>query len=301
MKIKRRTFLLVAKWVIRVAIVSVLFGAWYGYARTSFFVITSYDIRGVDDDSRVSIDSKLHDAAKQKTWGLFSNDKILTYSKKSVINVVHTVATDADTISVRAAGLHTVKIVVTSLTPVLQLHPETHQVITNDGIIFTTKNDIHKYPIIDIASSTVRTITRKGLPMLQLMYKDDAIDRILIEKLVDFSSKVSSIIFPVATIVVSPVGDVSFIDERGMSKVEITEDADSKKVWSTLVSSIDTDPLKSRLANSKDGLEYLDVRFGNKVFYKFYDETLQNGTSTAILEPYESTPSDSFTSATSSR
>ena len=61
---------------------------------------------------------------------------------------------------------------------------------------------------------------------------------------------------------------------------------DQKKVWSTLVSALDTDPLKTKLATDKGKLEYLDVRYGNKVFYRFSDMTFQNKGETGILDDH---------------
>ncbi len=42
-------------------------------------------------------------------------------------------------------------------------------------------------------------------------------------------------------------------------------------VWVTFISAIDTEPLKSKLEKNLKNLEYIDLRFSNKVFYKFKD------------------------------
>ena len=97
------------------------------------------------------------------------------------------------------------------------------------------------------------------------------------------TAKISSVIFPVDSVVVEATGDVLCIDKRGMSKVIFLKDSDFKKTWSTLLSSIDTDPLKTKLLTDKNQLEYLDARYGNKVFYRFSDMTFQNGSVTGIL------------------
>lgn len=288
MKIKRRTLLLIKIWAIRVAVITVVLGLFFGYNSTTFFTITSYDIRGVDEESRLSIDTALHQTANKKVYGVFSNNKILTYSKKSIITTVHETVTDAATITVRAVGLHTVRVTVTLLTPVLRT--EDNHALDENGVIFTTKKDIHTYPTLTIASSTLKTIKNNGLIFSQVTTDDAMIDSIFIENLLALSTKISSLVFPVARIFISKEGDVSLYDERGLSKVMFLRDADTKKVWSTLVSALDTDPLKTKLSTDKEGLLYLDVRYGNKVFYKFNDGTFQNGTSTDILKPHETTP-----------
>jgi hypothetical protein len=250
-------------------------------------------MRGVDDATRPEIEALLHDLSTKKSYKIFPNNKILTYNKKGVIDAVHSVVTDAKTITVEASGLHALRITVTVLTPILR--QEDGQALTEDGIIFFTKQDLHSYPVITIASSTTKTITKNGLTFTQVTTEDDALNAVFLKNLLDFSSKVSSLIFPVAEIFLSQNGDVTLTDERGLSSVLLVKNADMKKVWSTLVSAIDTDPLKTKLANDKENLMYLDVRFGNKVFYKFSDGVFQNGTSTAIMKPDETASTSSQT------
>lgn len=40
-------------------------------------------------------------------------------------------------------------------------------------------------------------------------------------------------------------------------------------VWITFVSAIDVEPLKTKLAQNLSSLDYFDLRFSNKIFYKF--------------------------------
>lgn len=46
-------------------------------------------------------------------------------------------------------------------------------------------------------------------------------------------------------------------------------DADFNKVLENLEASLSTEPLKSKFANNYSSLEYIDLRFGNKVYFKF--------------------------------
>jgi hypothetical protein len=109
----------------------------------------------------------------------------------------------------------------------------------------------------------------------------------------------SAIIFPVENILVERTGDISCMDKDEKSKIIFLKENDYKKVWSTLVSAIDTDPLKTKLATDKDNLEYLDVRYGNKVFYRFSDMAFQNGTVTGILGNHATTTQVVTSSTTS--
>ena len=59
------------------------------------------------------------------------------------------------------------------------------------------------------------------------------------------------------------------MNREGKSEVIFAKSDDVDKIWSNIVSAIDTEPLKSKLEKDKSFLQYLDARFGNKVFYKF--------------------------------
>lgn len=54
-------------------------------------------------------------------------------------------------------------------------------------------------------------------------------------------------------------------------------------VWITFVSAIDAEPLKTKLKDNLEDLDYIDLRFSNKVFYKFKD------TNVDILAPQNET------------
>jgi hypothetical protein len=294
MKIKRRTLHLFKIWAIRIASIVVLCGGYYTYAYTTIFTITSYDIQGVDDASRTRIDTKLHEIAKKKSFLIVPRDKIFTYNNSAIITAVRDEVSDVATISMRPVGLHTVKVSITLLIPVLKT--EDGQAITEDGIIFTPAKSVWSYPSITIASSTKGGVKRSGLPFTQLYFGGEKVDAAFLDTLLSMSTKVSSLIFPVTSILVEETGDVTLSNASGTSKVMFLQDAEPKKVWSTIVSAIDTEPLKSKLDTEKDKLLYLDARYGNKVFYRFSDMTFQNGKGAVIMDNHAST-----TQATSTR
>ena len=59
--------------------------------------------------------------------------------------------------------------------------------------------------------------------------------------------------------------DVTFRLKYGEIRANMKTDADS--VWNSYISAADIEPLKSALDNLDPNFEYLDLRFGNKVFY----------------------------------
>ncbi len=61
-------------------------------------------------------------------------------------------------------------------------------------------------------------------------------------------------------------------DNSGYIYVNINDKADY--VWITFVSVIDVEPLKTKIKNDLENLDYIDLRFSNKVFYKFKNANL---------------------------
>lgn len=290
MKIKRRSLHRLKVWTLRITILVIVFGIYFFYARTELFTITSYDIQGVDNETKQTIVTQLKELSTKKRFKVLPNNKIFTYNATGIVDVIRNNVKDLRTIDIRPSGLHTVKISVTLLVPVLKLDDAT--AITEDGLIFNPSKDIHSYPVIIFASSTKETIKLHGLPFSQLVIGGEKVDAVFLENLLSISTKVTSLIFPVTAIMVDG-DDITLMSASGTSKVMLRSDADPKKAWSTLVSAIDTDPLKSKLENDKKNLLYLDVRYGNKVFYRFSDMSFQNDKGAAIMDPYASSTTTS--------
>jgi hypothetical protein len=286
MRIHKRTLSLLTLWAIRVASIVIIFGGYYTYYWTPFFAITTYTIVGIDQERADGIRIQLAALAQGSHLLVLPNDKILTYNNSGIIAAVRANVPEMETISMRPVGLHTVHVEVTLLKPALQMGDG--KALTKDGVIFSTKKDISTYPLLSLASSTEEVTSIDGLPFKHLMWKDIDVGVSFLGDLLSMSSKVSSVVFPVTSVLVEEGGDVTLTNASGTSKVLFLQQADQKKVWTTLVSAIDTDPLKSKLEHNRDGLLYLDVRYGNKVFYRFNDMAFQNNGLTAILDNHAS-------------
>jgi len=287
MKIKRRTLALIIRWAIKITILTVVTALFYIYFFTQLFTITTYWIVGVDEANRKIIEEQLHNSDDELLFGMLPKDKIFTYGSNIVREHIIKAVPEVASIDMRPVGFNTVKIEIKRLIPIFRMSGT--QGLTEDGFVFTTKEDLQSYPQIAIASSTTKTINNSGLFFTQLVIDDKTDNTIFLRSLHALTDKIGSLIFPVNSIVIETTGDVSCHNERGTSKILFLKDSDYKKVWSTLVSAIDTDPLKSKLKNDKDNLEYLDARYGNKVFYRFSDMTFQKGSVTGILGSHATT------------
>ena len=69
--------------------------------------------------------------------------------------------------------------------------------------------------------------------------------------------------------------------------------------WITFISAIDAEPLKTKLKNDFKNLEYIDLRFSNKIFYKFRNKDIDLFKNNIIEnkreENYQNIDSDSST------
>lgn len=298
MKIKRRTLAFIVRGIINVTIVSAIVALFYVYFATQVFTITSYQISGLDETSRTTVNAQLRALDTKKIYKIFPLNKIFTYSSSVITNTIRSTVPEMATVSIRPVGLHTLKIEVTLLKPIFRVSDT--QALTEDGVIFTTKYNIRSYSRVIIASSTVKTFKNDGVVFTKIVLPDGGEVKDFFTQLNALTTKMSTVIFPIESILVEKTGDVSCFSKEEKSKIIFLKESDYKKVWSTLLSAIDTDPLKTKLANDKDNLEYLDVRYGNKVFYRFSDMAFQNGSVTGILENHATT-TQSITATTSSQ
>jgi hypothetical protein len=281
-------------WLIRFGVLGVVFIVYYIYAFTALFTVTAYDVQGVPEEARARINTELLNFAKKKRYLIVPSDKIFTYGSSGIITIIRKNITDAGVITMRPVGLHTVRISVAVLIPVLKLN-ET-EALSENGIIFTPAKIMNGYPHIAIASSTRKVVKIEGLPFTQLYTGDTVVDDAYLKSVLFVSTQVTSLIFPVASISIEELGDVTLYSAGEHSKVMFLRNADPKKVWSTLVSAIDTEPLKSKLANDTLNLLYLDARYGNKVFYRFDDMMFQNTEDPDILNRHETSTSSTLPS-----
>jgi hypothetical protein len=266
MRIKRSTLTLWKKRFALFCIVASVISLLFVYFKTSIFTITAYELVGVPDMYRDALVAQLKTVSSQKFFGFIPADKILDYRTTKIKEVVVGALPSSQAVKIAPVGLHTIRIKVTSYQPLFKID-DTHA-ISEDGYIYAESKDMSSLVLLSVASSTKRESKNDGVVSVSMT----GIDKTTLSGLVSLITKVDSIIFKVSKIEIDEFDDVSLFDQSGISRIMYVGDANIDKVWSTLVSAIDTDPLKSKLEKNKGNLEYLDARFGNKVFYKFTND-----------------------------
>ena len=265
MKIKRRTIVVLALWLRIVGCVFFVGSILYLYFGTQMFTTTTFSFIGIDKEDTQKIEQALAiELTKEQVW-FFPSNKVLTAPSKHIIKDIKELLPNTDFVKVYPSGFHTLTIEVVPYTPLFRL--SSGRAIDPRGIVYKEQHDISILPMISFAT---------GTPAASFL-----------ANISTFITKVNTMMFPVRYIVINDIEDVYMSEKASSSMLIIKADVDFKKAWSTLVSALDTDPLKTMMQKDKGNLEYIDLRFGNKVFYKFTNAvpvsiiSSHNATSTA--------------------
>ena len=136
-------------------------------------------------------------------------------------------------------------------------------------------SNIKDYDIVNLTSATSTNITLKDriyiytfIKRLESYNMQDS----NIENKEKLKLKIQSVYFDIYK-------DAYLHMEKGEIRINIYNDLDT--VWNDYLSAIGDNKLSYKLKNERDNLDYLDLRFPNKLFYKFktYDQRIL-GTST---------------------
>lgn len=252
---KKRTFVLWRKVLIRVAICLAIFGIFFLYFQTSAFTIKNYDIQGVDEIYKQVLINRFRELEPEKILKILPGNSIFSYHRRAMSRIVHDTLPNTASLSIFPPSLHTIRVVVTPYKPMFR--KSERQAITSTGVVYKEIHDISRLPTLESASSSF--ITSELLSSMSNLYP-----------------KITATLFPVASVYVDENKDIHLRGGQHMSEVIVDGNGDIDKAWSNLLSAIDTEPLKSKLATNKNALQYLDTRFGNKVFYRFTNEEVKS-------------------------
>ncbi|MDO8659580.1 MAG: hypothetical protein Q7K54_03170 [Candidatus Parcubacteria bacterium] len=94
------------------------------------------------------------------------------------------------------------------------------------------------------------------------------------QKFITFKRELEGMKLKPVALYVTPLGDIKVLLSKGSTMITNPEiifkaDADFQKVAENLQAALITEPLQTNLKNKYSSLEYIDLRFGNKVYFKF--------------------------------
>lgn len=258
---RKRTHVLLKRIVIRSTILICCSGALYVYFRTGTFTIHDYRITGTTEEQAEELKKQFGFLADQRIMKLLPGNRVLSYHDDEIRTLITETLPNTSDITLYPSGPHTLTVKIESYTPIFAVS-ETHA-ISENGTVYK-----EIVPIDTFAQLSISTSTEVSQPLLFAMKT--------------LASNIDTVLFKVHYIAIDEFNDIRFFDESKKTNVVVSGDADMTRVWSNIVSAVDTDPLKKNLLEKKDLLEYIDTRFGNKVFYKFTNTSVP-----VIIPPHE--------------
>lgn len=193
-------------------------------------------------------------------------DHIMTYHKDEVTDLINKELPNVESVSVKTAGLHTLNIEITSRTPSFNL--TTGKVLDKHGVIYSELSSTSTLPFLNSSSTP----------------SEDEI-----KTMADFMKRVTTRLFDVSAVEITKDNDIYFFDKTHSVTLKYHKGDDTNILWNTFISALDTPPLSTVLQDKKSALEYVDLRFGNKVFYKFKTEDKNQVVPNTAISTYANT------------
>lgn len=245
---RKKTYLLWKRILKRLGITALLVIIFYTYFYSGFFTLHTYKIIGAPEGYESELTQHIQEISNQKIYKILPGNRSISYHDSAIRELIMDTLPNTKDISIRSTGLHTLSIKLQSYTPVFSVGDG--YAISEDATIYKEISPLADYSKLQIASTTqVQPATLKAVSLL--------------------SQKIGDVLFKVGFVSIDEYGDIRFYNKNKQSYVIIASDSDEGRVWSNILSAIDTNPLKKSLASNPTTLEYIDARFGNKVFYKF--------------------------------
>lgn len=199
------------------------------------------------EDYTIRITDVTNPLLKEKHFYLIPTSHTVFIPKSNIMKQIQTNYPEIKTVDITHKGLTTIEIDYVLRTPLFRL--DNGLAVDTEGVVYQEPKDINNLPILTL---------KVNLPNKEKL-KDISL----------FSKKLKTTLNEVREIIVDENYDVSYLFSQSNSYIITTLKDDTDILWSTLISAITTDPLLSTLNSSKKSLRYIDLRFGNKVFYKF--------------------------------
>ncbi|MEN9551752.1 MAG: hypothetical protein RI935_129 [Candidatus Parcubacteria bacterium] len=253
------------------------------YRTTSYFLITSYTVVGIDDTKQEALVSLIRQAEQGNSFFLFPHNKSLTYNHQAIVKSVNTLIADTQSVSVALKDRNTIVISIERFVPLFRVSTST--VMSKEGVIFDCDIKECNLPFFELSFAT-STKKISGSDRIVI----NSLEEEYLEELAIFVENIQTTLFKVERIILNEDNDILLYKEGGSSYVIIEKEDSLSKTWLILLSAIDTNPLKEELINKKEALKYIDIRFGNKVFYRFGDkhvDSFQKNSSSVRIDDHD--------------
>lgn len=269
-----------------------LVGVVYAYTRTSVLTITNYDIVGLSEEKQAEVAVALKVIDQKPFLRFIPANKLFTYRKQESRQRIVELFPETKEVLFQAVLPNTLRVTVLTHVPLFRI--DETKVLSSEGVLY--QNLSEELPTVLFASSTVTQKEVEGIQTSYLVIDATPVESLsyALDNLTFLIPKINAVLFPVVSIVIDTTGDVTFFSANNQ-QVKTPLQTDSRRVWSNIVSAIDTEPLKGLLEKKKDSFEYIDGRFGNKMFYKFTTTPIPTIITATTTEVYDTSTTTTVT------
>lgn len=203
----------------------------------------------VPDDYSARLSQVVDGILKEDRWYIIPSSHTTFVPKSKMAEAIYTRYPEINKVTVTHKGFQGLEVKAEFRVPLFRL--DNGLAVDTDGVVYLEPKDTSALPLLSVK--------------VTLPNKDK------LRSISQFSEKIATTLSKVTTINIDENSDViySIANIQGKSFITTSLNDDTEALWSTLVSAITTNPLAQTLETSKESLLYIDLRFGNKVFYKF--------------------------------
>ncbi len=227
------------------------------------FWIKDININGASVLSTQEISSLAQNEISGRYLHLFSRKNIFIYPKKKLekdLKENFKRIKDID-ISIDSKNILNIKLVEQNQKFLWCLTEIKCYFLNEDGLIFSEA----PYFSGNVYFKFFTNIANPDNPIGAQIFKSETMSNIS-----DFIRSLSLLGFSPVSLSVDSPGSLSFVLEgKNTPKILINEKFDLDKMYNNLSSALSTEPLKTKINTNYASLLYIDLRFENKVYYKF--------------------------------
>ncbi len=231
---------------------------------TFFFLSSSLYITTLvvyPESYQKEVEALVHETYTDKLFYILPSQHIAFVQKNAITQKIEQHFSEIRDVTITRKNINTLSFSLERRIPLFR--KENNIAVDTYGIVYTEKNIDDTY--IDTLPLLTTSII---LPQKEIL-----------QSIADFSSKISIRIDTVSHIDINQDNDVYYYFAHKKCIIKTSLSKDTNATWSTLISALDNETLKSALQKDKNDVEYIDIRFGNKVFYSFTQE-IEKATST---------------------
>ncbi|MEN9852684.1 MAG: hypothetical protein RI996_627 [Candidatus Parcubacteria bacterium] len=277
---KKRTQKNKKKFIFLIVVCVLLVVVYIVAMRSAFFRIETIEVQGVPNTYAELIKKDTQAYLDTYILGILPKNNIFLFSPKEAERSILQKNSYVESIEYKRKGLHELIVEAQLRTPrfvVLHNKYSTEPIafVDNQGRIFSTAytdtstSTIPLYESIDHTSDHTSSTTTASLPINFAEKIGTTLDTQYISNLVFYIDEISKRNFKVHGVVVKPLQDVDILITPEGGAIRLSLVSEREKVLSTFVAAKKAEPLRAYLANNISQMQYIDLRYGNKVFYKF--------------------------------